>query len=152
MLRECYDKTLDVVEVSTRGWNWGAAEIENTEVKFLVRNKLAFTLPLANIANSNIAGRTEVSMEFLNPQEQQPEQNTGASSNAGGLPFNGPRKNRPDQLVEMRLYIPGQLERDEDENVKKEEVAEEEKEPEEEEDEEEEESAALAFHLSLIHI
>lgn len=149
MLRECYDKTLDVVEVSTRGWNWGAAEIENTEVKFLVRNKLAFTLPLANIANSNIAGRTEVSMEFLNPQEQQPEQNTGASSNAGGLPFNGPRKNRPDQLVEMRLYIPGQLERDEDENVKKEEVAEEEKEPEEEEDEEEEESAALAFHNAI---
>ncbi|WFC96492.1 FACT complex subunit [Malassezia brasiliensis] len=145
VLRDCYDKPLEDVELSLRGWNWGSAEVDERDMKFVVRNKLAFALPLANIANSNIAGRTEVSMEFLNPKEQQPEQNTGASSNLGGLPFNGPKKNRPDQLVEMRLYIPGQVERDEDEKVaiKKDEGEE------EEEDEEEEESAAAAFHNAI---
>ena len=147
MLRDCYDKPLEDVELSLRGWNWGSAEVDERDMKFVVRNKLAFALPLANIANSNIAGRTEVSMEFLNPKEQQPEQNTGASSNLGGLPFNGPKKNRPDQLVEMRLYIPGQIERDEDEKVaiKKDEG----EEADEEEDEEEEESAAAAFHNAI---
>lgn len=144
VLQECYDKKLEVVEVSVRGWNWGSAEVDDRDMKFLVRNKLAFSLPLSNIANSNIAGRTEVSMEFLNPKEQQPEQNTGASSNAGGLPFNGPKKNRPDQLVEMRLYIPGQIEKEEEEKGSGDE--EEEK---EEEEEEEEESAAAAFHNAI---
>ncbi|WFD04084.1 FACT complex subunit [Malassezia obtusa] len=144
VVRDCYDKPLEVLELSLRGWNWGSAEVDERDMKFVVRNKLAFALPLANIANSNIAGRTEVSMEFLNPKEQQPEQNTGASSGAGGLPFNGPKRNRPDQLVEMRLYIPGQIEReDEEEDVKK---------PvndDEEADEEEEESAATAFHNAI---
>ncbi|WFD32966.1 FACT complex subunit [Malassezia sp. CBS 17886] len=174
ILREYYDKPLDVVEVSTRGWNWGSAEIDDQDMKFLVRNKLAFALPLANIANSNIAGRTEVSMEFLNPNEQQPEQNTGASSSAGALPFSGPKKNRSDQLVEMRLYIPGQVERDDSDDgtlavgeaeedaeergthdskeVKEEEQgvdAEDTSEADEEEGLEEEESAALAFHNAI---
>ncbi|KAL4399728.1 FACT complex subunit [Malassezia pachydermatis] len=168
VLRECYDKPLEAVDVSLRGWNWGAAEIDDHDMKFLVRNKLAFSLPLANIANSNIAGRTEVSMEFLNAQEQQPEQNTGASSKAGELPFSGPKKNRPDQLVEMRLYIPGQVDRgdeeededaelgdvkkeEDDEKVKEEEdrAERDEDEGEEEEEDEEEESAAMAFHNAI---
>lgn len=152
VVRDCYDKTLEVIDVSVRGWNWGSAEVDERDMKFLVRNKLAFSLPLSNIANSNIAGRTEVSMEFLNPQEQQPEQNTGAASNAGGLPFNGPRKNRPDQLVEMRLYIPGQVEKDEgdEEGVKKEEGADQDaEEGGEDAEEEEEESAAAAFHNAI---
>lgn len=157
VLKEHYDATLENLEVSTRGWNWGVAEVDENDMRFLVRDRLAFSLPLSNIANSNIAGRTEVSMEFLNPEEQQPEQNTGAASNAGGLPFSGPRKNRPDQLVEMRLYIPGSIEREEEEEdegeekVKKEEPGEGEEAAgdEEEEEEEEEESAASAFHRAI---
>lgn len=161
VLRECYDKPLELIEVSTRGWNWGAAQVDDHDMKFLVRDKLAFSVPLANIANSNIAGRTEVSMEFLNAQEQEPEQNTGASSKLGGLPFNGPKKNRTDELVEMRLYIPGQVEKDEDEEGESEAVkkegddeadavkAEEDGEEDGEEAEEEDESAALAFHNAI---
>lgn len=156
VLRECYDKPLELIEVSTRGWNWGAAEVDDHDMKFLVRDKLAFSVPLANIANSNIAGRTEVSMEFLNAQQQEPEQNTGASSKLGGLPFNGPKKNRTDELVEMRLYIPGQVEKAEEEEedgeeseaVKKE-GDDEADDDDEDEEEEEDESAALAFHNAI---
>ena len=89
VLRECYDKPLETIEVSTRGWNWGAAEVDEHDIRFFVKNKLAFSLPLANIANSNIAGRTEVSMEFINPKDQQPEQHTGAASRAVALPCQG---------------------------------------------------------------
>ena len=154
VLRECYDKPLETIEVSTRGWNWGAADVDEHDIRFFVKNKLAFSLPLANIANSNIAGRTEVSMEFINPKDQQPEQNTGAASSADALPFQGSKKNRPDQLVEMRLYIPGQVERDEaedeeDEKDVKEEDQELEEEEEGEEEDGEEESAALAFHNTI---
>ena len=178
VLRECYDKALETIEISTRGWNWGSAEVGEHDMLFYVKNRLAFSLPLANIANSNIAGRTEVSMEFINPKDQRPEQNTGASSGADGLQFHGSKKNRPDQLVEMRLYIPGQAGReedDEDENdngqdsdIKKEPSAgggeskqatkredgderadDEEEEEEDEEEEEEEQSAALAFHNAI---
>ncbi|WFD00967.1 FACT complex subunit [Malassezia yamatoensis] len=157
-VRDCYDKPLETQEISVRGWNWGSAEVDDRDMKFLVRDKLAFALPLATIANSNIAGRTEVSMEFLNPKEQQPEQNTGASSNANALPFNGPKKNRPDQLVEMRFYIPGQIDKDDldDEeadqklNVKPEEDRDQlPDEKREEEEEEEELSAAAAFHNAI---
>ena len=154
VLRECYDKPLETIEVSTRGWNWGAADVDEHDIRFFVKNKLAFSLPLANIANSNIAGRTEVSMEFINPKDKQPEKNTGAASSADALPFQGSKKNRPDQLVEMRLYIPGQVERDEaedeeDEKDVKEEDQELEEEEEGEEEDGEEESAALAFHNTI---
>ncbi|PKI82618.1 Pob3p [Malassezia vespertilionis] len=140
-LREYFDKPLEAVDVSTRGWNWGEAEVDDHDMKFTVRKKLAFALPLSSIANSNIAGRTEVSMEFLNPQQQQPGQNTGAAKDEHGLPFNGPKRNRPDELVEMRLYIPGEVERD-DEEARGDGS-------EEEEEEEEEESAAVAFHNAI---
>ncbi|WFD45251.1 FACT complex subunit [Malassezia psittaci] len=154
-VRDCYDQPLETQEISVRGWNWGSAQVDDRDMKFLVRDKLAFALPLATIANSNIAGRTEVSMEFLNPKEQQPEQNTGASSNANALPFNGPKKNRPDQLVEMRFYIPGQVEKDDlddEESEQKLKIKPEEDRdhvPDEEEEEEEELSAAAAFHNAI---
>ncbi|KAN0062646.1 FACT complex subunit [Thecaphora frezii] len=106
-IRQFFAKPLDVKEISTRGWNWGKAAISNTDVHFLVRDKLAFELPLAHLANSNIA-KTEVSMEFLNPEQQQPAANTGASSGGGGKS----KKGKGDQLVEMRLYIPGQASKD----------------------------------------
>lgn len=54
-------------------------------------NKTAFELPLQQVANSNIAGRTEVSLEF------------GASSSAGKKVS----RNAPDEMVEIRFYVPG---------------------------------------------
>lgn len=106
-IRQYFSKNLDSKEVSTRGWNWGQAKITNHDVQFLVRDKLAFELPLAHLANSNIA-KTEVSMEFLNPEQQQPGANTGSTDGSSSKS----RRIKGDQLVEMRLYVPGQAAKD----------------------------------------
>lgn len=58
---------------------------------FLVGNKTAFELPLQFVANSNIAGRTEVSLEF---QPQGPAKQK-------------PSKHTPDEMAEIRFYVPG---------------------------------------------
>ena len=58
---------------------------------FLVGNKTAFELPLQFVANSNIAGRTEVSLEF------QPQNPTKSK----------PSKYAPDEMAEIRFYVPG---------------------------------------------
>jgi structure-specific recognition protein 1 len=58
---------------------------------FLVGNKTAFELPLQFVANSNIAGRTEVSLEF------QPQNPTKSK----------PSKHAPDEMAEIRFYVPG---------------------------------------------
>ena len=55
-----------------------------------VSNRTAFEIPLATVANSNIAGKTEVSLEFFLPDSERKE-----------------KKRAPDELVEMRFYIPG---------------------------------------------
>lgn len=39
MVRDLYDATLEAVETSTRGWNWGKAEIEDSDVRFYVKDK-----------------------------------------------------------------------------------------------------------------
>ncbi|MCO5574677.1 hypothetical protein L7F22_028467 [Adiantum nelumboides] len=104
---EYYQKRLEQVEVSTRGWNWGLAKIVDNEVKFLVRDKLAFEIPVEQIANSNVAGKDGVSMEFINSEQQQPVANTGTTSNGSAKG----RRARGDQLTEMRFHIPGNVER-----------------------------------------
>lgn len=130
-----YRKRLEQVEVSTRGWNWGEAKIEDSEVKFLVRNKLAFEIPVEQIANSNVAGKTEVSMEFINAEQQQPVANTGATTNGSSAKS---KKSKGDQLVEMRFHIPGNVEKGSDE------------EDDDENDESNEpETAANAFHEAI---
>lgn len=133
-IAEYYQKRLEQVEVSTRGWNWGSARIEDDEVKFLVREKLAFEIPVEQIANSNVAGKTEVSMEFINAEQQQPVANTGSTTNGSSKS----RKSRGDQLVEMRFHIPGNVEKGSDEE-----------DDEENEDAEEPETAANAFHEAI---
>lgn len=63
---------------------------------FLVAQKQSFLLPLASIANSNIASKTEVSLEIAPPAK-----GDGSKTAAGG-------KIRPvDELVEMRFHVPG---------------------------------------------
>jgi structure-specific recognition protein 1 len=87
------------------------------ELAFLVSNKTAFMLPLANVANSNIAGRTEVSLEFPVPADR--------------------KSSRYDELTEIRLYVPGTAtkERGSDAGSEK-----------SDNEDEEEVSAAQAFH------
>ncbi|CAO1613041.1 unnamed protein product [Parajaminaea phylloscopi] len=132
MVREFYDATLETVETSVRGWNWGTAEIEDADVRFYVKDKLAFEMPVSHIANSNIAGKTEVSMEFVHPEGQQPGTNTGAVNGAGTSSLSKSKKGRGDQLVEMRLHVPGTVSRDSGSG-----------------DEDDEKTAANAFHESI---
>ena len=84
---------------------------------FLVSNKTAFMLPLPNVANSNIAGRTEVSLEFAVPADR--------------------KSSRHDELTEIRFYVPGTTtkERASDAGSQK-----------SDNEDEEEVSAAQAFH------
>lgn len=131
---EYYRKRLEQVEVSTRGWNWGVTKIEDNEVKFLVRDKLAFEVPVEQIANSNVAGKTEVSMEFINAEQQQPVANTGATTNGSSKS----KKSMGDQLVEMRFHIPGNVEKGSDEE-----------DDDENEETNEQETAANAFHEAI---
>ena len=56
------------------------------DLAFLVADKTAFELPLNNVANSNIAGRTEVSLEFANLSKG---------------------KIAGDEMVEIRFHVPG---------------------------------------------
>ena len=86
---------------------------------FLVANRTTFELPLQFVANSNIAGRTEVSLEF------QPQNPTKSK----------PSKYAPDEVAEIRFYVPGTQAK----GSQKSDV----------EDEGEEISAAQAFHNTV---
>lgn len=88
----------------------------------MVSDRTAFELPLANVANSNIAGRTEVSLEFSNPSSSSKSKHVG------------------DEMVEMRFYVPGTHSKLKGSNAGSQ------KSDDEEEDGEEEVSAAQVFH------
>lgn len=70
---------------------------------FLINQKPSFTLPLSQIANSNITNKTEVSLEVVPP--------TAAPVQTGG----GKVRVKPtDDLVELRFHIPGTVEKGSD--------------------------------------
>ena len=94
--------------------------LSGQDLAFLVSNKTAFELPLQKVANSNIAGRTEVSLEF-------------ATSNR-------PSKAAADELVEIRFYVPGTTTKDTGSDAGEADAA---------EADEEETSAAQAFHDAI---
>lgn len=83
-------------EHSLRGWNWGKADLERNEMVFALNGKPSFEIPYARINNTNLTSKTEVAIEFnLADENYQP---------AG------------DELVEMRLYVPGTVPNDEEED------------------------------------
>ncbi|KIR25022.1 FACT complex subunit POB3 [Cryptococcus deuterogattii LA55] len=93
-LQEYFNITLETRDTSLKGWNWGEAQVKGTDLVFQVQGKTAFDVPLSQVANSNIAGKNEVALEF-NP-----------SSNYTFDPKDL-NKRPPDEMVEMRFYIPG---------------------------------------------
>lgn len=93
-LQEYFNITLETRDTSLKGWNWGEAQVKGTDLVFQVQGKTAFDVPLSQVANSNIAGKNEVALEF-NP-----------SSNYKFDPKDL-NKRPPDEMVEMRFYIPG---------------------------------------------
>lgn len=68
--------------------------IAGHEVTFSVQGKPSFELPLSAIANSNIAGKNEVALEFNPPPAFKHD-----PKNLSSRPM--------DELVEMRFYVPG---------------------------------------------
>ncbi|PCH39916.1 SSrecog-domain-containing protein [Wolfiporia cocos MD-104 SS10] len=115
LLKQHFSITLETMEVSLKGWNWGTTDFRGQDLAFLISNKTSFELPLTNVANSNIAGRTEVSLEFATPSSSKK-----------------PSRSAPDEMVEIRFYVPGTATRDAESGHS--------------DDEEEEISAAQAFH------
>jgi structure-specific recognition protein 1 len=148
LFKQHFGITLESKEVSFKGWNWGQTDFQGmssrawliaepnkdmlhagSDLAFLVSNKTSFELPLQNVSNSNIAGRTEVSLEFTNPPSDA-------------------KKRRPDELTEIRFFVPGThtKSRDSDAGSQKEDAGEDAEEP---EPEGAEVSAAQAFHDAI---
>jgi structure-specific recognition protein 1 len=68
-------------------------------MNFNVQNKLAFEVPLTDIANTSTAGKNDVAIEFVN--------NAAGSGGAEVGPDGRKIRVREDSLVEMHFYIPG---------------------------------------------
>jgi FACT complex subunit SSRP1/POB3 len=66
----------------------------------MVSGKTAFELPLRYVANSNIAGKIEVSMEFSNLRLS-PTSSAGLKSTL--------IKNMGNELTEIRFFVPGSI-------------------------------------------
>ncbi|KAF8157887.1 structure-specific recognition protein-domain-containing protein [Crassisporium funariophilum] len=98
ILKEYFGITLETREVSVKGWNWGVTDFQGQDLAFTISDKTAFELPLRHVANSNIAGKTEVSLEFSN---------LSPTSTAG--PKSVLTKTMGDELTEIRFYVPGVL-------------------------------------------
>lgn len=98
------------------------------DLAFMVSDKTAFELPLRHVANSNIAGKTEVSLEFSNLT---PPSKSGGAKQVG------------DELTEIRFFVPGIMTKLKGSDQGSE------KSDNEEEGEEEEISAAQVFHDTI---
>jgi structure-specific recognition protein 1 len=127
-LDEFFNVKLEARDISLKGWNWGKADVQGewsaaqaapnplrhrrnnalskgrcgsvadnpgigNEIAFQVQGRPSFEIPLSWVANSNIAGKNEVALEFNPPPK----------INGSG----GATARAPDELVEMRFYVPG---------------------------------------------
>lgn len=98
-LSKNFSLQLEVKEHSLRGWNWGKIQMARNELVFNVANKPAYEIPYSEILNTNLSGRNEVSVEMDLIRENQTTERTG------------------DELVEIKFFIPGNVEiNDDDEN------------------------------------
>jgi structure-specific recognition protein 1 len=98
-----YGINIENREHALRGWNWGKAEFTKAELAFSVQNRPAFEIPYSEISNTNLAGKNEVAVEFaLTADGDANGQPSGSTKNRGRKAAAG-----PDELVEMRFYIPG---------------------------------------------
>ncbi|KAF5382624.1 hypothetical protein D9615_003018 [Tricholomella constricta] len=91
LLKTHFGKSLETKEVSFKGWNWGTTDFQGNNLAFLVSDRTAFELPLTQVNNSNMASRTEVTLEF-----------SSVSSSA-----KTPAKSMGDEMVEIRFHVPG---------------------------------------------
>ncbi|XP_071848576.1 FACT complex subunit SSRP1-like isoform X2 [Apostichopus japonicus] len=80
-LKKQYSVELEDVELSIKGWNWGSAQFNGSELDFRIGSRSAFNVPLGNVSHTT-TGKNEVILEF--------HQNDDAEVS----------------LMEMRFYIP----------------------------------------------
>ncbi|KAK1921138.1 putative subunit of the heterodimeric FACT complex [Papiliotrema laurentii] len=95
-LDEFFHIKVESKDISLRGWNWGKALVQGDEIEFQVQGKHSFEIPLSQVANSNIAGKNEVALEFNPPA---PFRLSDKDRDSSRRPI--------DELVEMRFYVPG---------------------------------------------
>ncbi|KAJ3088556.1 FACT complex subunit [Quaeritorhiza haematococci] len=96
--RSYYQLPLEVKELSLRGWNWGSTEFQGTNLSFVVGNKPAFEVPLTEVANTSLANKSEVSVEFAQPAPPPPDPSRPGSKRPN---------HKEDMLMEIRFYMPG---------------------------------------------
>ncbi|KAL4742595.1 FACT complex subunit pob3 [Aspergillus similis] len=137
-----YGINVESREHALRGWNWGKAEFTKAELAFNVQNRPAFEVPYSEISNTNLAGKNEVAVELSLSVDPNGSKPAGSTKNRGRKAAAG-----PDELVEMRFYIPGTAVKTE--NGIKEENADE-KDGEEGEENGEEQNAANLFYELLM--
>ncbi|KAI9271387.1 hypothetical protein BY458DRAFT_509331 [Sporodiniella umbellata] len=91
-LRLLYKLPLETKEVSVRGWNWGKADFQDSNLNFTVGNKLMFELPLSKAIATNKPGKNEVAINFVDPGQPTPE---------------GVHPKEIDELMDCTFYVPG---------------------------------------------
>ncbi|GAA5833091.1 hypothetical protein JCM3766R1_001389 [Sporobolomyces carnicolor] len=145
LCKQYYNITIETKDTSVRGWNWGVAEVQADDLAFLVAGKSSFTLPLSLVQNTSIT-KAEVALEFGSSLPPPP-----STSNEDAVARKKRLRQLPDEVSEMRLYIPGSargMKKKSDKMKVKAEGGEAESSDEEgsDEDDEGEEGAAQAFH------
>ena len=98
-----YNITLEEKETSVRGWNWGAAEVQGQDLAFLVAGKPAWSVPMSTIQNTTI-NKAEVGLEF---RDEKMLSEIKKLEEEGSKEARRMRRGAPDELVEIRLFIPG---------------------------------------------
>ncbi|GAA5892755.1 hypothetical protein JCM6882_000573 [Rhodosporidiobolus microsporus] len=146
LCKQYYNITIETKDTSVRGWNWGVAEVQADDLAFLVAGKPAFTIPLNQVSNTSIT-KAEVALEFSSALPAPP-----ANGDEDAVARKKRLRAQPDEIAEMRLYIPGSargMKKKGDKAKAKAEGAKQEsdeEESEEEDEDEEGEGAAQAFH------
>jgi FACT complex subunit SSRP1/POB3 len=94
-MKEHFNVPVELREHSLKGWNWGKAKFEGSELVFQVAGRHGFEVPLSKVSNTNLVGKTEVAVEFALAKEGEGKDDV-----------------KGDELVEIRFYVPGMKEKD----------------------------------------
>lgn len=115
---------------------------------FSVQNRPAFEIPYSEITNANLAGKTELAVEFSLGGDKDESGTNGA---LGGARAKGRKAAAgKDQLQEIRFFIPGVATTSKKETVKDEDGEKGSDEEEDDEAEEEQKHAATVFYDTLM--
>ncbi|KAG1509764.1 hypothetical protein G6F52_011066 [Rhizopus delemar] len=124
-LKLLYKIILEVKEISVKGWNWGKADFQGSNLNFTVGNKMMFELPLAQAIATNKPGKNEVAINFVDPGQPAPD---------------GINPKEVDELMDCTFYVPGTVAK---------ETTTEDNSGGEQEDEEEEVNADMVFYETV---